>query len=120
MLFGNYMQGDLKIIWSGVLMKLFQPKRVFFEEAALNYPLGVQIFDQMTAAAIPLKMITHNRVTGIPGDSPQQSFREGKQTMVVGVKKDLRFDTCKPSADFEMFQTLEQFVLMSPLQQGSL
>jgi hypothetical protein len=43
----------------------------------------------------------HNRVTGIPGDNPQQSYLESKRTLVVGVKRDLRLDTCKPSADFE-------------------
>jgi spore photoproduct lyase len=83
-------------------MKLFQPKRVFIEERALDYPLGTSIFDRMTAAAIPVQIIgSHNRVTGIPGAGPQQSYREAKQTLVVGVKRDLRLNTCKPSADFE-------------------
>jgi spore photoproduct lyase len=83
-------------------MKLFEPKRVFFEEDSLKYPLGIEILGKMTAAGIPVKMTgSHNRITGIPGDTPQQSYRESKQTLVVGVKRDLRFDTCKPSADFE-------------------
>lgn len=83
-------------------MKLFQPKRVFIEEMALEYPLGTAIVDRMTAAAIPVQIIgSHNRVTGIPGVGPQQSYHEAKQTLVVGVKKDLRLGTCKPSADFE-------------------
>lgn len=84
------------------LMKQFWPKRVFIEEKALHYPLGTVIFDRVTAAAIPVKIIgSHNRVTGIPGGSPGQSYREGKQTLVVGVKKDLRLSPCNPSADFE-------------------
>lgn len=83
-------------------MKQFQPKRVFIEEKALEYPLGTAILDQMTAVAIPVQIIgSHNRVTGIPGASPGQSYREAKQTLVVGVKRDLRLNTCKPSADFE-------------------
>lgn len=83
-------------------MELFQPKRVFIEERALDYPLGISILDRMTAAAIPVQIIrSHNRVTGIPGAGPQQSYREAKRTLVVGVKKDLRLNTCKPSADFE-------------------
>jgi spore photoproduct lyase len=83
-------------------MQLFQPKRVFFEANALNYPLGNDILNRFANTGIEIKMIdSHNRVTGIPGATPQQSFNEGKQTLVVGVKKDLRFDSCKPSADFE-------------------
>jgi len=83
-------------------MKPFWPKRVFIEEQALDYPLGTAIFDRMTIAGIPVKIIgSHNRVTGIPGGSPGQNYREAKQTLVVGVKKDLQFTSCKPSADFE-------------------
>lgn len=83
-------------------MQIFQPKRVFFEENALDYPLGGKIYAQMNEAGIPVRIIgSHNRVTGIPGTNPQQSYYESKKTLVVGVKKDLHFDTCKPSADFE-------------------
>lgn len=83
-------------------MQTFEPKRIFFEENALNYPLGQKLLEQMSDANIPIKIIgSHNRVTGIPGATPQQSYLESKKTLVVGVKKDLRFDTCKPSADFE-------------------
>jgi spore photoproduct lyase len=83
-------------------MKLFQPKRVFFEAEALDYPLGSKIYADFEKSGVPLKIIgSHNRVTGIPGATPRQSYAEGKQTLVVGVKRDLRLDTCKPSADFE-------------------
>lgn len=83
-------------------MQPFQPKRVFFEEKALDYPLGQKIYQEMNEAGIPIQIIgSHNRVTGIPGATPQQSYLESKKTLVVGVKKDLRLDTCKPSADFE-------------------
>lgn len=83
-------------------MQLFMPKRVFFEQDALDFPLGRQLHDRFSAAGIPIRITgSHNRITGIPGDNPQQAYREGKQTLVVGVKRDLRFDSCKPSADFE-------------------
>jgi spore photoproduct lyase len=87
-------------------MQLFQPKRVFFEAAALNYPLGNDILNRLANTGTEIKMLpSHNRITGIPGANPQQSFLEGKQTLVIGVKKDLRFDSCKPSADFEFSMT---------------
>ncbi len=70
----------------------------------MKYHLGADILAQMNAADIPVKIIgprSHNRVTGIPGDNPQQCYREAKDTLVVGLKRDLHLDTCKPSADFE-------------------
>lgn len=83
-------------------MKPFEPKRVFFEENALAYPLGQKLFNTYSVQGIPIRKIgSHNRVTGIPGDNPQQSYSEAKKTLVVGVKRDLRLDTCKPSADYE-------------------
>lgn len=83
-------------------MKSFSPKRVFFEEDALNYPLGLKLHRRFSDEGVAvINISSHNRVTGIPGDNPQQAFREGKQTLVVGVKRDLRFESCKPSADFE-------------------
>jgi spore photoproduct lyase len=84
------------------MMKLFQPKRVLFEEEALQYPLGQKIYDYYSTTNVELKNIgSHNRVTGIPGTTPQESYHEAKLTLVVGVKRDLRLDTCKPSADYE-------------------
>lgn len=80
----------------------FEPKRVFFEQRALGYPLGRQLYARFQARRVPIQMIgSHNRVTGIPGSTPQSAYREAKQTLVVGVKVGLDFDTCRPSADFE-------------------
>ncbi len=83
-------------------MKLFQPKRVYFEAAALNYPMGNDILNRLAGTGAEIHMLgSNNRITGIPGNNSQQSFMEGKQTLVVGVKKDIRFDSCRPSADYE-------------------
>ena len=83
-------------------MKLFQPNRIYFEAAALNYPMGNDILNRLAGTGTEIHMLgSNNRITGIPGNNPQQSFMEGKQTLVVGVKKDIRFDSCKPSADYE-------------------
>ena len=83
-------------------MKLFIPTRAFFEPAALEYPLGKKIYEELVAKDIPIKITTsHNRVLGIPGATPQIGYREAKRTLVVGVKKSLNFNTCRPSADYE-------------------
>ncbi|HHU51171.1 MAG TPA: spore photoproduct lyase [Firmicutes bacterium] len=83
-------------------MKFFTPTRIYFEPQALEYPLGKQIYEYYTKENIPLIITpSHNRVTGIPGKTPQAGYREAKRTLVVGVKKNLTLDTCRPSADYQ-------------------
>lgn len=79
----------------------FEPDLVFFEPEALNYPLGKELMERFKAKQVPIKMTTsHNRVTGIPGDTPAAAYRNAKRTLVVGVRKTLKFDTSKPSAEY--------------------
>jgi len=81
--------------------KPFVPDLVFFEPGALDYPLGQELLNRFKRDGIPIKMTTsHNRVTGIPGDTPAEAYRNAKRTMVVGVRKTLKFDTSKPSAEY--------------------
>ena len=81
----------------------FKPKRVMFEQAALEYPLGSQLYQRFKHEQVPVSMIgSHNRVTGIPGKNPVDAWREGKATLVVGVRKTLDFSTCKPSAHYQL------------------
>ncbi len=81
----------------------FIPKRVFFEKEALNYSLGRELFEHFQKMGIPVNVIgTHNRVTGIPGKTPQEAYMEAKRTFVVGVRKTMKFETCKPSAHYQL------------------
>lgn len=82
---------------------IFVPKRVFFEPDALHYRLGQQLYDRFKAEHIPVALTgSHNRVTGIPGRTPQEAFMEAKRTLVVGVRKGSEFQTCKPSAHYQL------------------
>ncbi len=82
---------------------MFKPKRIFFEQGALEYPIGERLFSLFKNKNIPVSMLkSHNRVTGIPGKNPREAYLEGKKTMVVGVRKSLDFATCKPSAHFQL------------------
>ncbi len=81
----------------------FQPKRVFFEQDALEYPLGDKLWRHFKKEGVELKVIgSHNRVTGIPGKTPQEAYMEAKRTFVVGVRRTLKFETCKPSAHYQL------------------
>jgi len=84
-------------------MKPFEPDYVFFEPRALEYPLGQQLYDRFKQTDIPIEMTTsHNQVRGIPGDSDSEKYRNAKRTLVIGVRKTLKFDTSKPSAEYAL------------------
>ncbi|PTX62534.1 spore photoproduct lyase [Melghirimyces profundicolus] len=82
-------------------MKPFQPDLIFFEPDALQYPLGQELYDRFKETDIPIRKTTsHNQVRGIPGKTELQKYRMAKNTLVVGVRKTLKFDTSKPSAEY--------------------
>ncbi|AEG61534.1 spore photoproduct lyase [Desulforamulus ruminis] len=82
---------------------LFIPKRVFIEPAALEYPLGRQLQEHFQSEGIPITITpSHNRVSGIPSKTPQEAFLESKRTLVIGVRRGKEFQTCKPSAHYQL------------------
>lgn len=82
----------------------FEPKRVFIEERALGYPLTEAIKKHCEKKGIPIKIIeSHNRIDwGEKELSKKELFDLAKSTLVVGVKKTLKFQCCKPSADYRL------------------
>ncbi|MEN6351676.1 MAG: spore photoproduct lyase [Syntrophomonas sp.] len=82
----------------------FIPHRLFFEEEAFDYPMAKRIWELLHSnSKIAVQILKpKQRITNIPGDSPQEAYREGKRTLVVGVRKTLTFQTCKPSAHYQL------------------
>jgi len=81
----------------------FVPKRAFFEQGALEYPIGRKIKRILKELGTEVRLAgSHNRITGIPGRTPREACLEGKRTLVVGVRKTLEFQTCKPSAHYQL------------------
>lgn len=81
----------------------FIPARVFYEPGALDYPLGKSLAEDFRQMKIPLSPATsHNRITGIPGNTPAAQYREAKRTLVIGVRRSEKFQTCKPSAHYQL------------------
>ena len=81
----------------------FIPTRVFYEPGALEYPLGrtlVERFRHMGMDVTPTA--SHNRVTGIPGKTITAQYREAKRTLVIGVRRSVTFQSCKPSAHYQL------------------
>ena len=82
---------------------LFVPDWVFFEPAALSYPLGEELYRRYKAEGIPIEMTTsHNQVRGIPGENDREKYRNAKRTLVVGVRRTLTFEPSKPSAEYAL------------------
>lgn len=82
-------------------MKPFIPQLVYFEPEALNYPLGQELKQKFEKMNIEIRETTsHNQVRSIPGDTELQQYRNAKSTLVVGVRRTLKFDTSKPSAEY--------------------
>lgn len=85
------------------MTKQFIPSRVFYEPSALDYPLGVSLVERFQKMGIPVSATaSHNRVTGIPGKSATEMYREAKRTLVIGVRRIQTFKSCKPSAHYQL------------------
>lgn len=83
------------------MVRVFIPKLVYFEPGALDYPLGKQLYEKFSSMNLEIRYTTsHNQIRDLPGDNDFQKYRVAKSTLVVGVRKTLRFDTSKPSAEY--------------------
>jgi len=82
---------------------VFEPKRVIFEQEALKYPLGEKLLRYFMDKDVDTSFTaSHNRVTSIPGKTRAEGYFEGKRTLVFGVRRTRTFETCKPSAHFQL------------------
>lgn len=84
---------------------MFKPKRVIFEKGVLDTEAGRDIYNKVKDSknieiiiGSPINQIKKH----IPGENLYSQYREGKKTMVVGLKKSLKFQTCKPSAHYQL------------------
>jgi spore photoproduct lyase len=83
---------------------MFIPKRVLFEKNTLNYSIGKHIYEYfINNKDIEIVNLSGNRIMdNIPGNSVRETYLEGKNTLVVGIKKGLKFQSCKPSAHYQL------------------
>lgn len=82
---------------------LFVPELVYFEPAALDYPKGARLLEWVKERGLPYRMTSsHNRITGLPGETELEQYKAAKRTLVVGIRKTLKFDTSKPSAEYAL------------------
>ena len=83
---------------------MFIPKRVIFEKGSLDTEIGQNIFNKVKDIPnVEIINASSNRIkSNIPGDNLYEQYRSGKETLVVGYRKSLKFQTCKPSANYQL------------------
>lgn len=83
---------------------MFVPKRVIFEKGSLDTEVGKNIYNKFkNSSNIEIINASSNKIKShIPGDNLFEQYRSGKETLVVGERKSLKFQTCKPSANYQL------------------
>ncbi len=83
------------------MVKPFMPQLVYAEPRALEYPNGKRLISKFEDMGIEIRKTTsHNQIRNLPGENHFQKYRNAKSTLVVGLRKTLKFDTSKPSAEY--------------------
>ena len=83
---------------------MFIPKRVIFQKDSLETEVGKNIYNKIkNNPNIEIINASSNKIKShIPGDNLFEQYKSGKQTLVVGKRKSLKFQTCKPSANYQL------------------
>ena len=83
---------------------MFNPKRIIFEKGTLDTDMGKKIYNKFRDNKdVEIINISSNRIKEhVPGEKLYEQYRSGKQTMVVGIRKSLKFQTCKPSTNYQL------------------
>lgn len=83
---------------------MFKPKRVIFEKGSLDTDVGKHVFNIIKDNPnIEIIQVSSNKIKGhIPGENLYEQYRSGKDTLVVGERKSMQFQTCKPSANYQL------------------
>lgn len=83
---------------------MFIPKRVIFEKGSLETEVGKNIYNKIkNNPNMEIINASSNKIKShIPGDNLFEQYKSGKQTLVVGKRKSLNFQTCKPSANYQL------------------
>ena len=83
---------------------MFIPARILFEKGSFNYEIGKQIYQKfITNKEVALIELQGNKIMEhIPGATTPELYQAGKNTLVVGTWKGQKFQTCKPSAHYQL------------------
>ena len=83
---------------------MFVPQRILFEKNVMEYDIAQNIYNEFKDnKKIEIIDLSSNRIKQhIPGNNIYDFYRNGKNTLVVGTQKVSKFQTCKPSAHYQL------------------
>lgn len=81
---------------------MFKPYKVVFDEKALEYKLGKELYDIFKKSDAEVLINKGGRVIGKKDESEIKKFVSSKRTLVVGVRKITEFQSCRPSANYQL------------------
>lgn len=77
-------------------------KRIFFEKDAMDYDMANKILKEAKERKIETVFLNGNRFVGQRDITKKEKYYYGKQTLIVGTRKTLKFQSCKPSAHYQL------------------
>lgn len=83
--------------------RLWLPERVLFTPAALDESWGQQILARVQQLNLPIERLPRNRLTGLRGETEQQTYQLAKRTLAVVTAPPSQFklSPIPPSADWQ-------------------
>lgn len=83
---------------------MFTPKRIIIEKDAQEYEMtkAIKAYFRDEKDIEWIQLTSNKLKQHIEGEDLYSWYRESKKTLVVGVKKGLKFQSCKPSAHYQL------------------
>nr|WP_278678600.1 spore photoproduct lyase [Clostridium paraputrificum] len=81
---------------------MFIPNKAVIEEKALEYEKGREILEKFKKFNISTTIVKSNRYPSTRNTTPAEKFMDSKRTLIVGVRKKIPFQSCKPSAHYQL------------------
>lgn len=79
---------------------MFSPNAVYYEEAALSYPLGRELFDRYGKAGVPcIPIENHNNIPEMRRQ-PNAAFPKMKRALILGIRKTHRYVENHKTSDY--------------------
>lgn len=85
----------------------FVPERAFVQEEALSYEPARRVRRRLVELGVPVSVLPAGGRVRIGGAAqvatdPAETYRAAKRTLVVAARRTLSFQTCRPSADYQL------------------
>ncbi|GAA0179888.1 spore photoproduct lyase [Clostridium sediminicola] len=81
---------------------MFIPDKIIIDEKAMDYEMGKKVFKEFKNTKTEIIIRKGGRVTELGKMAPFDAYKFGKKILVVGIRKESKFQSCKPSANYQL------------------